>query len=86
MTKKSIRELACAILMQAVRDYVANGTTYEERQQILKDLRSTRMEFITNGLSIVTADQLELHPDEIRQRVRRDSEEELIVADQINEI
>lgn len=76
MTNENIQKLTSAILMQAVRDYVAEGTTYEERQQILKDLRSSRMELITKGFSIIVAEQLELHPNEIRERVRRDSEEE----------
>jgi hypothetical protein len=76
MTNENIQKLTSAILMQAVRDYVADGTTYEQRQQILKDLRSSRMELITKGFSIIVAEQLELHPNEIRERVRRDSEEE----------
>ena len=76
MTDENIQKLTSAILMQAVRDYVAEGVTYEERQQILKDLRSSRMELITKGFSIIVAEQLELHPNEIRERVWRDSEEE----------
>ena len=76
MTDENIQKLTSAILMQAVRDYVADGATYEERQQILKDLRSSRMELITKGFSIIVAEQLELHSDEIRERVRRDIEEE----------
>lgn len=76
MTNENIQKLTSAILMQAIRDYVADGVTYEERQQILKDLRSSRMELITKGFSIIVAEQLELHSDEIRERVRRDSEEE----------
>jgi len=80
MNDENIKDLACAILMQAMKDYFEDGITYEERQQILKDLRSSRMELITKGKSIIVAEQLELHPNEIRQRIKRDIEEELAIA------
>lgn len=76
MTDENIQKLTSAILMQAVKDYVADGTTYEQRQQILKDLRSSRMELITKGFSIIVAEQLELHPEEIRERLRKQEKEE----------
>jgi hypothetical protein len=76
MSDENIKDLAFAILMQAMKDYFEDGITYEERQQILKDLRSSRMELITKGFSMIVAEQLELHPNEIRERVRRDSEED----------
>lgn len=67
MNDANIRQLACAILMQAVRDYFRSST--EKKAIILADLRSSYMDTITNGLSIVVAEQLELHPDEIRERL-----------------
>lgn len=74
MTNAQARNLACAITMQAVRDYFASGVTPKKQKEVLKDLRSKWMDFITNSTSIAVADQLELHPDEIRERVRRDNE------------
>lgn len=71
MTDANIRNLACAITMQAVRDYFK--TTQKGKNKILKDLRSEYMDFITNGTSVTVADQLELHPNEIRERLRRDN-------------
>lgn len=68
------RNLACAITMQAVRDYFAPNATDKKRREILKDLRSQWMDFITDGLSITIANQLEKNPDEIRERVRREVE------------
>ena len=72
MTTSAIRQLVCAITMQAVRDYFATGVTAKKQQSILRDLRSKWMDFITDGTSVAVADQLELHPDEIRKRVRTD--------------
>lgn len=77
MTDNQARELACAITMQAVRDYFATGVTVKKQCAILKDLRSKWMDFITNGLSITVAKQLEENPDEIRERLRRDVEPKL---------
>lgn len=74
MNDTQARELACAITMQAVRDYFAPNATEKKRKEILKDLRSKWMDFITNGLSITVASQLEKNPDEIRERLRRDAE------------
>ena len=74
MTKidANIRELTCAITLQAVRDYF-NGST-AQKKIILKDLRSPYMDMITNGLSVIVAEQLEKHPEEIRERMRRNYE------------
>lgn len=70
MIESSIRNLACAICMQAAKDYFATENP-DERKVILKDLRSKYMEFITNGTSVAVADQLEMNPNEIRDRMRR---------------
>ena len=75
MTNFDARNLACAITMQAVKDYFDPKTTPEKQKAILKDLRSKYMDFITNGTSIVVAEQLEKNPEEIRERVRREIED-----------
>lgn len=74
MTDQSIRNLACAIIMQAVKDYFEANTTDKQRNAILKDLRSSRMDFISNGTSVIVAEQLELHPKEIAARMRQHHE------------
>lgn len=74
MNDAQMRNLACAITMQAVKDYFAKGVTAKQQESILCDLRSKWMDFITDGTSVAVANQLELHPDEIRERVHRDVE------------
>ena len=76
MTNAQARELACAITMQAVKDYFARNATVKKRREILKDLRSAWMDFITDGTSVAVADQLEKHPKEIAERMRRYGEKE----------
>lgn len=68
------RELTCAITMQAVRDYFAKDVTPKKRQTILKELRAPWMDFITDGMSTVVAEQLEKKPKEIAARLRRNKE------------
>lgn len=66
--EQNLRQLACAITLQAVKDFCA-GTPANQRV-ILKELRSPYMDFITSGTSLVVADELEKHPEEIAERVR----------------
>jgi hypothetical protein len=76
MTDFQARELACAITMQAVRDYFAKGATAKKKRLILHELRSKWMEAITDGLSITVAEQLEKNPKEIRARIRKEEEDQ----------
>ena len=66
---RNVRQLAMAILLQATRDYCRNKSD-GNRKAILKDLRSNHMDFVSNGTSIMVADQLEKHPEEIAERLR----------------
>lgn len=68
MTDPNIRNLACAITMQVIRDYF---DCPKQRHQILRDLRSSYMDMLTDGLSVMTADQLERNPEAIRARIRK---------------
>lgn len=77
MTDAQVRNLACAITMQAVRDYFHADGQPKKQNAILKELRSKWMDFITNGTSVAVADQLEKHPDEIRERLRRNGDDVL---------
>ena len=69
MNEAGIRNLACAIIMQAVRDYLRSASG--KKELILKDLRSPYMDMLSNGMSVVVAEQLEKHPEEIRARLRK---------------
>lgn len=72
--EENAHHLIAAVLLQATKDYC--GTRSESsRDTIIKDLRSSRMDYMSNGMSIVVAEQLKLHPDEIRDRVRRNCED-----------
>lgn len=65
----NLHNLACAVIMQAVKDYLATTST-NSRNAILKDLRSPWMDMFSNGLSVVVAEQLEQNPKEIKERLR----------------
>ena len=69
MTNAQARHLACAITLQAVRDYLKDGKTDAQKQAILKELRSPYMKFITDGVSATRAEQLEKNPKEIAERL-----------------
>ena len=75
MNEFAIRQLAAAVVMQAVKDYFGAKSTPKRRTQILKDLRSAWMQNLTNGTSANVAEQLELHPEEIRKRMRKYAKE-----------
>lgn len=65
---QNLRQLACAITLQAVKDFVAGDEA--NRRVILKELRSPYMDLITSGTSLVVADELEKYPEEIAKRIR----------------
>lgn len=69
MTEYAIRQLAAAVELRAVKDYFNKKSTPEKRKVILKDLRSCWMQELTNGNSLVVAEKLEFHPNEIKTRI-----------------
>ena len=69
MERENIKELVSAIMLQAVKDYCRCDDTPLKRKVILKDLRSSWMVTISDGGSIVVAERLESHLDEIKARV-----------------
>lgn len=69
-----INDLAAAVLLQAARDY-CNGSK-RDKISILKDLNSPWMDFLTQGRAKIVARELELHADEIKERLRRHAKEE----------
>lgn len=73
MSDQAIKQLAAAVMLQAVKDYFkAPDTTRKtlmSKSQIIKDLRSRWMRELTDGMSVMVADQLLKHPAEIYARV-----------------
>lgn len=69
MNNAGIDNLTSAILMQAVKDYCRGGD--DEKEVILKELRSKWMCFITDGKSIIVAEQLEKNCSDITARLRK---------------
>lgn len=67
------RQLVMTIIYRAAEDYCFTVSD-KKKQAILKDLRSPCMNDISNGMSILVAEQLELHPEEIAERLQRHSE------------
>lgn len=65
---ENYKQLAAAITLQAVKEYVYG--TASRRKTILSDLRSMWMDFITDGFSLIVAEQLEKRPDEICENLR----------------
>lgn len=67
MDEHAIRNLAAAVMLQAVKDYF-RGT--EKRQvKIIKDLRSRWMREFSNGVSVIVAERLLKNPKEIKARM-----------------
>ena len=62
-----IKNLGAAIVLQAVKDYFEETTA--QQRVIIRDLKSDWLDFLTNGTSTVVAEQLKLHPEEIRRRL-----------------
>lgn len=73
--EKNYRELGIAVVRQAIKDYFGINKTISptpnkaQKRAILKELRSDWDDFITGGLSLMVADQLEKNPKEIKQRL-----------------
>lgn len=68
------RQLIASVLLQGARDYCKTKSE-TSRNTILKDLRSSRMDSISDGMSLIVAEQLELHPEEIAERLRQNCED-----------
>lgn len=83
---KNYKNLVAAIMLQAVKDYFVKrkydtekkteAMFIKKRKMILKDLRSDYMDTLSNGTSLIVAEQLEKHPKEIRARLLKMPKEE----------
>ena len=80
MNEFAIRQLAAAVMLQAVKDYFDETYSQKKRKRIPQELRSRWMQDFTNGFSLIVVEQLELHPEEIRARILKCESEETIDA------
>lgn len=69
----AVRQLACATILQAVKDYASKP---HQRGEIIEDLRSPWMEDLTDGTSMIVAEQLESNAEKIIKRIRGQEMEE----------
>jgi hypothetical protein len=64
------KQLACAVILQAAKDYCDPKASPQKKGKILKDLQKNHLfNAITDDLGIHTAEQLKLHEDEIADRL-----------------
>ena len=80
MNEFAIRQLAAAVMLQAVKDYFDETYSQKKRKRIPQELRSRWMQDLTNGFSLIVVEQLELHPEEIRARILKCESEEFADA------
>ena len=69
------RQLVASILLQGARDY-CRSKSEKRRRAILKDLRSSHMNFVSDGMSIIVAEQLEKNGEAIKARISKEEETE----------
>ena len=68
------RALVASILLQATKDYCETDNKVE-KAKIIRDLRSQYMRDISDDQSVIIAEQLLKHSDEIAERLRRHTAE-----------
>lgn len=74
-TTYNYRNLGCAIVLQAAKDFCDPVTNTAMRRKILKDLRSGHLIMLSDGISLSVADELEKNPKEIAIRLKKYKEE-----------
>ena len=70
---KGFKQLGYAILKQALKDYFTEPP--KEKRKILKDLQGDWMDWLTNGLSLIAAKELQENPGRIRRELGKWEEE-----------
>ena len=68
-TTKNYEQLGKAVAVQATKDF-AKGSA-KNKNAVIKDLKSSWMEFITDGMSIHLAKALETNPKEVIKRFNK---------------
>ena len=69
------KNLGCAIVLEAVKEYFEVGTTDSKKKTILKHLKQDFIVAISDGLSLVVAEQIKKNPKEIAMRLKKCKEE-----------
>lgn len=76
------KQLACAIFLQAAKDYCNKNTSPQMKGKILKDLQNNHLlNAITDDLGIHTAQQLQSNPNAIAKRlgiIENEEREEMV--------
>ena len=79
-----VRNLMCAVLLQAVKDYVGETAEcnksnlpayYFDKDTIIRDLKSDRMMTLTDGMSSTVAYALQTNADNIKDNLSKLVEE-----------
>lgn len=65
---KGIKALGTAVILQSVRDYMVASP--QKQKVIIKDLKSEWVDFLTDGMSVVAAEQLQKNPEKISAKCR----------------
>lgn len=65
---RGIKNLASATLIEAAREYCEVETT-QQKNKIIKDLNTTWMDFLTDGMSINVARELQRNGPAIKKRL-----------------
>ena len=78
MLDEKYQAIGKAVTWQVLKWMCEEGTSKEQIDSLLKDLRSDYMVAFSDGASLMTADQFEKNPIEIIERVRRYKEEEFV--------
>lgn len=68
-TTENYRQLGFKVALRAGIDYFQTASK-KKRAEILRDLRSSWMDFITNGLSVALAEKLETSPTTVEKGLK----------------
>ena len=73
--KEGIKNLAARTCLEAAKDYCDGSATPAKKKRILKDLKGQWMDFFTDGLSKVVAEELQKNEKAIGIRLNKIEEE-----------
>jgi hypothetical protein len=65
-TTENYRQLGYAVALKAAKDFFKTASK-KKKEEILKDLKSSWMDFITNGISVILAEKLETSPSTVER-------------------
>ena len=71
---QNVKNLTSSVLLQAAKDYCDRGTSQSMKKVILKDLNSPWMDFLTDGMAKVVAEELLKNEKMIRIRLKKAEE------------